>query len=361
MCIPADPNALATTACVLCSRVRQQPACHHLRAICTQRQNHPGHNNISYFTNAEYDIFNGCGFCKFAALAGGKIPAGKNRGYPGCCRPPTDADADLIQDSFWPAVAAFWKVPIPEKVLRRISPRSLQQLQLRKEDGGSPTTSKLSLKTAIPSTPSDRKPSPPTPGRGNSKITSSPTDTIRRSVEPSRSGIPSFPPSARSSQIRASGSSGNGRSGVPNPIPQVTVTIDQSDGLPPPPPPKPAPGPSPSQYHPHGPEDIAKSFARMGVSRPASYDPGKRNSIGSMSSLSEATGSDFTDYLSDASDQRIQREAEERVTQKFEEREFYQARSKVAGMDLEPPDLWGGSRNGRYGPPVPVAGGRRSH
>ncbi|KZP00052.1 hypothetical protein CALVIDRAFT_320525 [Calocera viscosa TUFC12733] len=359
MCIPADPNALATQACVLCSRVRQQPACHHLRAICMQRQNHPGHNPISYFTNAEYDIFNGCGFCKFAALAGGKIPPGKNRGYPGCCRPPTDVDADLIPDVFWPAVAAFWKVPIPEKVLRRISPRSLQQLQLRKEDGGSPTTSKLSLKTSSPSTPGERKPSPPTPGSRNSKITSSPTDTIRRSVEPSRPALPSFPPSARSSQIRPSGSNGTpGRSGFPNPPPQVTITIDQSDGLPPPPPPKPAPLPmhSPTQ----GPDDLTKSFARFNVSRATPYDPGKRNSIGSLSSLSEATGSDFTDYLSDASDQRIQREAEERVTQKFEEREFYQARNKVAGMDLEPPDFWAGRGNGRYAAPVPVAGGRRS-
>ncbi|EJU06465.1 hypothetical protein DACRYDRAFT_113168 [Dacryopinax primogenitus] len=350
MCIPADPTALATQACVLCSRVRQQPACHHLRGICTQRQNHPGLNNISYFTNAEYDVFNGCGFCKFAqALAAGKVPHGKNRGFPGCCRPPTDADTDIIPDACWPAVAAFWKVPIPEKVLRRISPRSLQQLQLRKEDGGSPTTSKLSLKTAG-SMPGDRKSSPPTPGSRNSKLTNSPTDTVRRSVDPSRPPIPSSIASpTRSSQPRSGGTNGTPSRIHPS---QVHITIDQSNSPPPPPPP---PKPSPAT------DDLTKSFARINVSRSGSYDPSKRNSIGSMSSLSEATCSDFTDYLSDASDQRMQKEVEERVTQKWEEREFFQARSKVAHMDLQPPDFWAGRADRRYAEPVQVAGGRRSH
>lgn len=74
------------------------------------------------------------------------------------------------------------------------------------------------------------------------------------------------------------------------------------------------------------------------------------SSGGSNSETTVISDGGFTDYLSDESEQELQRQAEVRaelLTQNhFEELEFKKARQQLVQVDLRPPKSWTGSGSG---------------
>ncbi|KAI0082572.1 hypothetical protein K474DRAFT_1655376 [Panus rudis PR-1116 ss-1] len=90
--------------------------CPHKKDVCRNRALHPRHD-VVYLKNPEVQLFNGCGYCKWAKL--NPPPKGGylfNPGWPGCCRPPSPSEYRLIGAADWPAVSIIHHIPIPPDV-----------------------------------------------------------------------------------------------------------------------------------------------------------------------------------------------------------------------------------------------------
>ncbi|KAG8911757.1 hypothetical protein FRC01_005539 [Tulasnella sp. 417] len=114
MCYEYGTLDQATANCIVCKLLGTNKAnCPHksqLR-VCQDRQNHS--QPIVFYTNAEYNIFNGCGYCKWAKRFAQAPDFDKlnNKGWPGCCRPPRLGEMELIDDTDWPVVSRRYGLP----------------------------------------------------------------------------------------------------------------------------------------------------------------------------------------------------------------------------------------------------------
>ncbi|KAI0677429.1 hypothetical protein C8Q78DRAFT_1002703 [Trametes maxima] len=117
MCYTVGSIQQATSTCPMCKVFKPSASrCPHIKETCHNTANHP-RGDVMYLKNAEVQLFNGCGYCKWAKTNPPPRLAGyQNPGWPGCCRPPTPAEYKLISAAEWPAVSMVHHIPIPPEI-----------------------------------------------------------------------------------------------------------------------------------------------------------------------------------------------------------------------------------------------------
>ncbi|PPQ77366.1 hypothetical protein CVT25_010948 [Psilocybe cyanescens] len=328
----------------------------------------------------------------------------KNRGWPGCCRPPSPSEYDLIEIEDWPAVKIVHDVPIPrpiEAILKSLPlPFKLNNAQptspTSRSSSSKPSTSSSVRKTTGVTTPSKpsvlstkamntpsysrgRSPHATSPGANLSRTPSgtaisssvpspSSMDTIRRKT------VTSGTPDRRLEGVQSTHSSPSRKSiDIVNPVSPRRVSSVRRPTLTPattsvsvskivaedsrsprttnnqdnPGKRRPSLSGSASQQVPRNPVQL--SFIAPRTSKPnddcsASSSSGSSDGLGSISDSTVTSEGGFTDYLSDESEAELQRQAEAKaivVAQNLqEENEFKMARQQLAHIDLRPPKSW---------------------
>ncbi|KAG8956664.1 hypothetical protein FRC04_000142 [Tulasnella sp. 424] len=403
MCYEYGSLDQGTANCIVCKLLGTNKAnCPHksqLR-VCQDRQNHS--QPIVFYTNAEYNIFNGCGYCKWAKRFAQSPDFDKlnNKGWPGCCRQPRLGEMELIDDADWPVVSK--RYGLPDRSTLRDRPQ--RPVSLSKAAGRSGSSARRGSIDVAQKDERGVRDSGSPHRRGSPRIADpSPTEgSPRRSVEalvasnpgsvaangPYRNVMnPIGRPSPSSSQQSISTSyigveerepgmyhtRAIPRNGQAMPAPPATSngvvepqTIPRSSTIRRAPP---APSSvssssssgyaesvssnggassaasSVSSYDPRGLRDIHKDFENMNLSSTSS----NRESI-----ITVTSDGAFTDYLSDESEAELQRQAEARAAQlrrmRAEEAEFNAAKRGLANIDLQTPIAWAPTKPQPYNP-----------
>ncbi|KAG9040151.1 hypothetical protein FRB95_000080 [Tulasnella sp. JGI-2019a] len=135
MCFEFGTLEQKTATCILCKLYgNEAQPCPHQKGllVCQNRQNHS--QAIVYFTNAEFNLFNGCGYCKWANRHPytKEIDKSLNKGWPGCCRAPKLGEMDYIDEIDWPIVAKRYGMPNPHQLKDRPQkPSSMSRSSIR--------------------------------------------------------------------------------------------------------------------------------------------------------------------------------------------------------------------------------------
>ncbi|KAG9127612.1 hypothetical protein FRC07_011652 [Ceratobasidium sp. 392] len=333
MCVVRDqPDG--TYTCLAC-RVLGTPIreCTHRQSlgVCRNRSNHK--SDVVYFRHTSVPTINGCGYCKWAREypppPGTQLP--NNPGWPGCCRAPRPEDAPLIDKEHHAAIIAAWD--------QRALPPAVATVRNTPTQRRSPipqfaTPVPNSLPAEPPITKSSNTPPPPT------TTSSRRSDTIRRDREQDRytSRRQDVPPTSSRQNSYSDG------------MPSRHGTIRASDGgarAPPipstwgrtvPPPPV---VPSAAAAEALSLASLSASINQIGRLSSAMSDSGSESSRDSNTTI----GTDSTDYLSDESEEELQRLAVERAIeverQRTEEAEYESARRGLRDIELTPPQQWG--------------------
>ncbi|KAL1760017.1 hypothetical protein FB107DRAFT_256700 [Schizophyllum commune] len=396
MCYAHGSIDQAVKTCPMCRVFPHGRGCPHTREVCRNRANH-SRCDVVYIKNAEVDTFNGCGYCKWAKTNPPAKNAGyNNQGWPGCCRPPTPSEVKHIPAADWKAVSIVHHVPIPadlRALLDRAAPtmrtqsgsptgrsptspnvpgKAMPQLDRRNSNpspnprpkwgsstppktrspqlprSGSAEREKISSKVNDPDAP-PRKSSEHdgTPRRQATTTKSSSTVPVSQVTFHSKSGTP---PGSKSGSPPGSLASVNTRSSeIRGSIKRASTerrgTITQSAA------------PQVSLSSTLATLSIAKSSHSSSKNSSSSHSSGASSisdtssSSGSMTDGTVTSDGGFTDYLSDDSEEELQRQAEARavlVAQEealraqatAEEMEFKAARQQLVHVDLRPPRSW---------------------
>ncbi|CAE6486681.1 unnamed protein product [Rhizoctonia solani] len=313
MCVVRDqPDG--TYTCLAC-RVLGTPLreCAHRKSlgVCRNRANHK--SDVVYFRNTGVATINGCGFCKWAKEypppPGATLP--NNPGWPGCCRPPRPEDTPLIDREHYAAIVAAWdQRALPASTIR--TPSSTQRRapipQFSENSEPDPSrTPPLSAATPRRDTlRSSRDESPRYSSRRQGSYDAPPP------VAPVRQGSYDSP-QQRHGTIRASAT------------PRGPVQ---------PPPPAPA---------------DQLSLSSLSNALPALRASGSAMSDSGSESSNTTVGTDSTDYLSDESEEELNRLAVARAMaierQRVEDAEYESARRGLRDIDLTTPIQWGVNGN----------------
>jgi hypothetical protein len=334
-----------------------------------------------------------------------------NPGWPGCCRPPNANEQGKIQPADWRAVSIIHHVPIPpeiqallDKVSTRAGPISALGGGPSRGSGGSSSMPSLDRKNSGNASPKTNASSvksttiPPSKGRSGGspqQLSSSLTST-----GPKGSAVPSSLPnssiadryrqlgvagkseerldpsnSSNSSPVRKqieldgtiSRRSSNRRPSVSNALPATSIskaaveTQASSSAL--------RNRVSTSNANvvaakpsiPRPPDRQAPVLAVRTQTRRSNVEP--PSPMSAISSASSSSGSSdsiltdgtvttdggFTDYLSEESEEELQRQAEAKAIllaqTQAEENEFKAARQRLENVDLRPPKSWNPGRN----------------
>ncbi|KAF9058024.1 hypothetical protein BJ165DRAFT_1425205 [Panaeolus papilionaceus] len=329
-----------------------------------------------------------------------------NRGWPGCCRPPTESENDLIPIADWRAVNIVHGITIPQAVQNILSifplpssPKSptAQSQSIRSTPVKPPNLSRRNTGTSTPTKQASHSSKPintpsPSHGRGRSPYgtissgadiyrsssssaisssvpNSSPADTISRRkntlggksdrIEGSHSSNSS--PSRRSKDSEGHSPSPRRVSSVRRPhvtpatasvsVSKISATDNRSANL-------------------HNQDvpvkrrsSISGAVPASTSSRPelppsfitprkkdehssASSSSGSSDGGGSLSDSTVTSDGGFTDYLSDESEAELQRQAEAKAALVQEELEFKIARQQLASVGLRPPKSWNATMDG---------------
>ncbi|KAG8902783.1 hypothetical protein FRB99_004118 [Tulasnella sp. 403] len=346
--------------------------CQHKKAlrVCQDRQNHS--QPIVFYTNAEYNIFNGCGYCKWAKKhpAANEVDKTFNKGWPGCCRPPKLGEMDYIDEHDWPIVAKRYKMPNPHQLKDRPT-RPMGHAKSASRSGSSARRGSIEVPKEERETRSRNSSSPHR--RGSPRMVEQAKGSPRSQPEevlvkdPYRVLPPSMarsPPSAGQQSIttayivaeeRQPGVyhtrpvARNGQVPATTPVPGGMVQQDAqslsrnstirktADARPPP--------TTPPSGDPRSLTDISRDFEGLALSPTGS----NRESITTVMSDSA-----FTDYLSDESEAELQKQAEARAAQlrrlRAEEAEFNAAKRGLANVDLQTPVAWSAMPAQPYNP-----------
>ncbi|KAB5596332.1 hypothetical protein CTheo_317 [Ceratobasidium theobromae] len=282
-------------------------------------------SDVVYFRNTGVPTINGCGYCKWAKefppLPGTASP--NNSGWPGCCRAPRPEDTHLIDKEHYAAIAAAWD--------QRALPQSVSTIRSAPSQRRSPIPQfpEKSSGGTIPD-PSRTPPLSAAVPRKQDSIGRRERDDSRRYREPERyssrrqgshDGLPPAPvrqgsydtQASRHGTIRAgAGVGSHSRSGSGN------------DMIPPP-------------TEPLSLSSLTTSLSTLRVSS-AMSDSGSESS-------STTVRTDSTDYLSDESEEELQRLAVARAIaierQRVEEAEYESARRGLRDIDVTTPVQWG--------------------
>ncbi|KAG9104716.1 hypothetical protein FRC06_011610 [Ceratobasidium sp. 370] len=314
---------------------------------CTHRQS-LGVSDVVYFRNTGVPTINGCGYCKWAREypppPGTQLP--NNPGWPGCCRAPRPEDAPLIDRDNYAAIVAAWD--------QRALPPAVTTVRGAPTQRRSPIP-QFSSQTATP-TPNSPTPTGPEPTTQSSgtppPTTSRRSDTMRREREQDRyvarrqgsgSGSYDIPRQnshsdslpSRHSTIRAS--DGTRTVGVQPPIPSHWGRSGPGNGTPG----MNTPPVASTNAEPLSLASLSASINQIGRHSSAMSDSGSESSRDSNTTV----GTDSTDYLSDESEEELQRLAVERAMeverQRTEEAEYESARRGLQNIELTPPQQWG--------------------
>jgi hypothetical protein len=315
-----------------------------------------------------------------------------NPGYPGCCRPPAPNEMRFIQAAEWPAVSIIHGIPIPPEIKNildslahkshfppfvagpikslpnQIPPSSIDR---RNSGSASPSSKHTPLAKSVPvSIPSKARqgggspqlaPGSLTSGapcRGNTALSSDSSDNrrqehgdrrpdshpspIRKQLELDGSAPLKRPPTTRSSTSNISPSASATKLAVePVLLPTALRRRSSTSGPNPVLPKSSAPPRSSDRQAPV--ISVETRISRVPiVASPASSSSGSETSLGSLTDYTADGG--FTDYLSEESEEELQRQAEARAIlvaqSRAEEQEFRAARQQLANVDLRPPNTW---------------------
>lgn len=403
MCYEYGTLDQATTNCIVCKLLGTNKAnCPHksqLR-VCQDRQNHS--QPIVFYTNADYNIFNGCGYCKWAKRFAQAPDFDKlnNKGWPGCCRPPRLGEMELIDDADWPVVSRRYGLP-DRSTLRDRPQRPVSLSKAASRSGSSARRGSIEIpqkdeRGNRDSSSPHRRGSPriadPSPTEGSPRrgvaepLVASNTGGIaangpyrnmlnpigrpspsssQQSISTSYIGIEEREPGMyhtrpipRNGQaMPAPPANGNGVIDEPNrarsssirrapAAPSTVSSSSSSSGYA-----ESNSGSSSSSSaassvaDPRTLRDIHKDFDKMSLSSTSS----NRESI-----ITVTSDGAFTDYLSDESEAELQRQAEARAAQlrrlRAEEAEFNAARRALANIDLQTPIAWNPTKPQPYNP-----------
>ncbi|CUA69110.1 hypothetical protein RSOLAG22IIIB_03788 [Rhizoctonia solani] len=336
MCNLRDqPDSAGCLACrVLGTPIRE---CTHRKSLgmCRNRANHK--SDVVYFRNTGVATINGCGYCKWAKEypppPGTTLP--NNPGWPGCCRPPRPEDAPLIDKEHYAAIVAAW------------DQRALAASTIR-------TPSSAPKRAPIPQF---SEKSEPDPSRTPPLSAASPRrqDTLRSSRDESpryssrRQGsydAPTPVPPARQGSYDSQQllqqqqqqqqlqqlQQQQQRYGTVRPPAMVSA---RGGGVQPPPP---------------APADQL-SLSSLSNALPVLRASGSAMSDSGSESSNTTVGTDSTDYLSDESEEELNRLAVARAMaierQRVEDAEYESARRGLRDIDLTTPIQWG--VNGNHG------------
>ncbi|KAG8983639.1 hypothetical protein FRB90_005856 [Tulasnella sp. 427] len=389
--------------CIVCKLLGTNKAnCPHksLLRVCQDRQNHS--QPIVFYTNAEYNIFNGCGYCKWAKRfpPGTEIDKLNNKGWPGCCRPPRLGEMELIDDADWPVVSRRYGLP-DRSALRDRPQRPVSLSKAASRSGAS------ARRGSIDVSPKEERGASSSPHRrGSPRIADPPTTegSPRRSADALATAVPAsavngpyraiLNPVGRPSPSSSQQSISTSYIGIEEREPGMyhTRPIPRNGQAMPAPPANgtangaieqimarsssirravPAPSSVSSSSSSSGYAESASSngsSSSSGASSVASYDPRilrdiqkefENMSLSSTSSNRESiitvtSDGAFTDYLSDESEAEMQRQAEARAAQlrrlRAEEAEFNAARRGLANIDLQTPIAWAPTQPQPYNP-----------
>ncbi|CAE6522579.1 unnamed protein product [Rhizoctonia solani] len=316
MCVVRDqPDG--TYTCLAC-RVLGTPIreCVHRKSLgmCRNRANHK--SDVVYFRNTGVPTINGCGYCKWAKEypppPGTTLP--NNPGWPGCCRPPRPEDAPLIDKDHHAAIVAAWdqRALAASTVRTQSTPKRAPIPQFSEKSEPDPSRTPP-LSAASPRRQDQRRDDSPRHSSRRQGSYDSPTPPA-----PVRQGSYDAQPQ-RYGTIR------------PQAVPSARGGIQ-------PPPPAPADQ--------HALSTLTNSLSTLRVSSSAMSDSGSESS-------NTTVGTDSTDYLSDESEEELNRLAVARAMaierQRMEEVEYESARRGLRDIDLTTPVQWGMNGTGGTG------------
>lgn len=356
-----------------------------------------------FYTNAEYNIFNGCGYCKWAKRfpPASEIDKLNNRGWPGCCRNPRLGEMELIDDADWPVVSKRYGLP-DRSALRDRPQRPVSLSKAASRSGSSARRGSIEIpqkdeRGTRDSGSPHRRGSPriadPSPTEGSPRRGAEPL------VTPIAGGIaangpyrnmlnPIGRPSPSSSQQSISTSyigieerepgmyhtrpiPRNGQA-MPAPPANGTGVVDEQTRA----------RSSSIRRAPVAPSSVSSSSSSSGYAESSSGSSSSSSAASSVPSVDprilrdlqksfenaslSSTSSNrdsmitvtsdgaFTDYLSDESEAELQRQAEVRAAQlrrlRAEEAEFNAAKRGLANIDLQTPIAWNPTQPQPYNP-----------
>ncbi|CAE6481086.1 unnamed protein product [Rhizoctonia solani] len=320
MCVLRDqPDSAGCLACrVLGTPIRE---CAHRKSLgmCRNRANHK--SDVVYLRNTGVATINGCGYCKWAKEypppPGTTLP--NNPGWPGCCRPPRPEDAPLIDKEHYAAIVAAWDqralaastIRTPSSVPKRAP---IPQFSEKSEPDPSRTPP---LSAASPRRQGTRDESPRYSSRRQGSYDAPPP------IAPVRQG--SYDPQQQP-QLQP-------RYGTV----RVPAIPSARGGIQPPPP---------------APADQL-SLSSLSNALPALRASGSAMSDSGSESSNTTVGTDSTDYLSDESEEELNRLAVARAMaierQRTDDAEYESARRGLRDIDLTTPIQWGVNGNGASG------------
>ncbi|QRV87731.1 hypothetical protein RhiJN_15749 [Ceratobasidium sp. AG-Ba] len=292
---------------------------------------------------------NGCGYCRWVREY--PPPPGtqlaNNPGWPGCCRAPRPEDAPLIDKEHYAAIVAAWdQRALPSAVTTVRNTPSQRRSPIPAQFANTTPTGSPNLAPAEPVGVKSGTPPPTTPRR---------SDTLRREREQDRysarrqgsgSEHVSPPPmrqnsyphtDSRHGTIRASDGTRTvnvqpaipshwGRGGPGNGTPGMGTPPVSTNGA--------------VTAEPLSLASLSASINQIKISS-AMSDSGSESSRDSNTTV----GTDSTDYLSDESEEELQRLAVQRAMeierQRTEDAEYESARRGLRDIELTPPQQWG--------------------
>ncbi|KAF8709066.1 hypothetical protein RHS03_02735, partial [Rhizoctonia solani] len=283
-------------------------------------------SDVVYFRNTGVPTINGCGYCKvrvwwakeYPPPPGTTLP--NNPGWPGCCRPPRPEDAPLIDKDHYGAIVAAWD--------QRALAASTIRTQSAPKRAPIPQFSEKSDPAAV-TDPSRTPPLSAASPRRQDSASASPRYSSRRQA--------SYDAQTPSAPARQSSYDAHAQSLQQQQQRHGTIRAP-ARGAQPPPPPAPVDQLSLSS--------LSSSLSTLRVSSSAMSDSGSESS-------NTTVGTDSTDYLSDESEEELNRLAVARAMaierQRVEEAEYESARRGLRDIDLTTPIQWGMNGSGGAG------------
>ncbi|CAE6411895.1 unnamed protein product [Rhizoctonia solani] len=276
-------------------------------------------SDVVYLRNTGVPTINGCGYCKWAKEypppPGTTLP--NNPGWPGCCRPPRPEDAPLIDKDHYAAIVAAW------------DPRALASSTIRTQSAQKRAPIPQFSEKSDPAAVTDPSRTPPllAASARRQESASARYSSRRQGSYDTPTPIASVRQSSYDAHVQPQQQQRHG-----------TIRVPARGGIQPPPPPAPADQLSLSS--------LSSSLSTLRVSSSAMSDSGSESS-------NTTVGTDSTDYLSDESEEELNRLAVARAMaierQRVEEAEYESARRGLRDIDLTTPIQWGMNGNGGTG------------